>query len=457
LEIVIIGLGKVGLELTEQLAAEGHSITVVDSDQRRVETALGMYDVAGVTGNATNHLILLEANVSEADLVIVLTGNDELNLTCCLMSKKLGAKNTIARARKPEYNEGINLIRGDLGLSLCINPEKETAAEIARILKFPLAKNVEPFAKGKIEMIEYTVNKESTFCGRTVNAVFSKMKYPILVCAVERDNEILIPYGDFLFAEGDVLMLVGSADRMTAFFKELGIKTTTIHNVIIIGGGNTAYYLAQQLLKTHIDVSIIEVDPSTAETISDALPDATVILGDGTDHQLLAEEGLRDTDALCSMTGIDEENIIASLYAGTVNKTIKTVTKINRSELTFLAKPLGVGSVVTPKKIAANLILRYVRAMQNSSEADNVITLYKLADGKAEALEFAVTESCKIIGTPLSQLDIENDVIIASINRHGKIISPRGSDKLEKGDTVIVVTTRSGLDQLDDIIRRQHI
>ncbi|MBR4072655.1 MAG: Trk system potassium transporter TrkA [Clostridia bacterium] len=454
MRIVIVGLGKVGLELTEQLSGEGHAITVVDIDPRRVETALGMYDVAGVTGSAISRNVLSDANVEEADLVIAFTGNDELNLTCCLMSKKLGAKNTIARARKPEYNESIDLIRGDLGLSLCINPERETAAEIARILKFPLAKNIEPFAKGKIEMIEYVVKKDSPFCGRTVNAVFSKMRNPMLVCAAQRGEEVLIPYGDFLFAEGDVLMLVGSAVRMAAFFKELGIKTTTIRDVIIIGGGNTAYYLASQLIKTHIDVSIIEVDRTTAEMISEALPEATVILGDGTDHQLLAEEGLRDADALCCMTGIDEENIIASLYAGTVNPDIKTVTKINRSELTYLANPLGVGSVVTPKKIAANIILSYVRAMQNSSAADNVITLYKLANGKAEALEFAVREDSELAGKPLSQLPIENDVIVASINRRGKIISPRGSDTMEKGDTVIVVTTRSGLDQLDDILRR---
>lgn len=451
MNIVIIGLGKVGLELTEQLAAEGHSITVVDSDNRRVETAIGMYDVAGVTGSATNHNVLREADVGDADLVVTLTGNDELNLTCCLMSKKLGAKNTIARARKPEYSEGIDLIRSDLGLSLCINPEKETAKEIARVLKFPLAKNVEPFAKGKIEMIEYPIKKESSLCGKTVNEIFSKMKYPILICAVERGNEVLIPYGDFLIAEGDVLMLVGSADRMTAFFREAGIKTTTIRDVIIIGGGNTAYYLAGQLLKMRMSVSIIEVNKKIAEAVSEALPDATVILGDGTDHQLLAEEGLRDTDALCCMTGIDEENIIASLYASTVNKNIKTVTKVNRSELTYLASPLGIGSIVTPKKIAANIILRYVRALQNSTDVDNVITLYKLANGKAEALEFAVKDDSPLIGISLSNLNIKKDVMVASINRQGEIISPHGSDTMEKGDTVIVVTTRSGLDRLEDI------
>jgi len=454
MNIVVVGLGKVGLELTGQLSAEGHSITVVDIDARRVETALGNYDVAGVTGSAISRNTLCEANVEEADLVIAFTGNDELNMTCCLMCKKLGAKNTIARARKPEYIDSIDLIRGDLGLSLCINPEKETASEISRILKFPLAKNIEPFAKGKIEMVEYVVKKDSAFCGRTVNAVFSKMKNPILVCAVERKGNVLIPYGDFLFEEDDVLMLVGSAVRVTAFFKELGIKTTTIKNVIIIGGGNTAYYLANQLVKSHIKVSIIEVNHATAEAISEAIPEANVILGDGTDHKLLAEEGLRDADALCCMTGIDEENIIASLYASTINPDIKTITKINRSELSYLASPLGVGSVVTPKKIASNIILSYVRAMQNSSAADNVITLYKLADGKAEALEFAVGDDSEIVGVPLSHLPIDNDVIIASINRHGKIISPRGSDTMEKGDTVIVVTTRSGLDQLDDIIRR---
>lgn len=451
MKILILGLGKVGVELTKQLSAEGHSITVVDKDAKRVDTVLGMFDVAGIVGSVTNHQILLEASVSSADLVIALTGNDEINLTSCLLSKKLGAKNTIARTVKPEYAESINIIREDLGLSLSINPERETASEIARIIKFPLAKNVEPFAKGKIEIIEYIVEKGSPLCERTVIEIFSKMKNPILVCAVVRDGDVIIPNGEFKILENDILMFVGSTERMTAFFREIGIKTTSIHNVIIIGGGNSAYYLAQKLLKMRIGVSIIEVDPKRAEIISELLPDATVILGDGTDHQLLAEEGLLDADALCSMTGIDEENIIASLYAETKNKNIKTITKINRSELTFLANPLGVGSVITPKKIAANIILRYVRAMENSSNEDNVLTLYKLANGKAEALEFAVRAECSVADIPLKELKTKDDIIIASINRKGKIISPRGDDMMKVGDTVIVVTTKTRPSRLEDI------
>lgn len=451
MNILILGLGKVGVELTKQLSTEGHSITVVDKDAKRVDTVLGLFDVAGIVGSVTDHHILLEASVSSADLVIALTGNDEINLTSCLLSKKLGAKNTIARTVKPEYTESINIIREDLGLSLAINPERETASEIARIIKFPLAKNVEPFAKGKIEIIEYIVEKGSPLCERTVIEIFSKMKNPILVCAVVRDGDVIIPNGEFKILENDILMFVGSSERMTAFFREIGIKTTSIHNVIIIGGGNTAYYLAQKLLKMRIGVSIIELDKNRAEKISELLPDATVILGDGTDHQLLTEEGLLDADALCSMTGIDEENIIASLYAETKNKDIKTITKINRSELTFLANPLGIGSVITPKKIAANIILRYVRAMENSSNEDNVLTLYKLANGKAEALEFAVREGCSVADIPLKELKTKDDIIIASINRKGKIISPRGDDMMKVGDTVIVVTTKTRPNRLEDI------
>jgi len=451
MNIVILGLGKVGVELTELLCSEGHSITVVDKDPKRIETTVGLYDVAGVTGSITSHTVLREAGVVSADLVIALTGNDEINLTSCLMSKKLGSKNTIARVIKPEYSDGINIIRDDLGLSLSINPERETASEIARILKFPLAKNVEPFAKGKVEMIEYEVTANSSMAGRTIIEIFSRMKNPLLACAVERDGKVIIPYGDFRIEEKDLLTLVGSTERMTAFFREAGIKTTSIKNVIIIGGGNTAYYLASLLLKTHIDVTVIELNKSRAERIAELLPEATVILGDGTDHQLLAEEGIHNADALCSMTGVDEENIIASLYAKTASDNIKTVTKINRSELTFLAKPLGVGSVVTPKKIAANIILRYVRAMENSYYADNVLTLYKIANGRAEALEFAVNEDCSLAGTPISRLNIANDIVIASINRKGKIIVPHGNDTMEKGDTVIVVTTRARLDRLEDI------
>lgn len=451
MDIVIMGLGKVGLELTEQLSAEGHAITVIDRDPKRVEYALGLYDIAGVVGSITDHLVLREAGLANADLAIALTDNDEINLTSCLICKKLGAKNTIARARKPEYQEGINLIRSDLGLSLCINPEKETAFEIARILKFPNAQKVEPFARGKIELIEYVINEESPLCNRSVSSIFSKLKAPVIACAVERNGNVSIPYGDFVFENGDMVILLGPSQNMSAFFRHLGIKTTSIHDVILIGGGSTGYFLAEKLREMHISVSVIEVNEAAALKISDAMPDINVILGDGTDHQLLAEEGLRDADALCALTGIDEENILTSLYAKTVNKSIKTVTKVNRSELSFLAKPLEVGSIVTPKKIAANIILRYVRALQNSAAADNVLTLYKLADGKVEALEFLVSEDSSLIGVPLMDLNLANDIIVASINRRGKIISPRGSSTFESGDSVIIVTTRTGLDSLDDI------
>ena len=452
MNIVVIGLGKVGLEVVEQLTAEGHSVTVADIDAKKVDTVLGIYDTVGVVGSATDHTVLKEANCGNADLVIALTDNDEMNLTCCLMSKKLGAKNTIARARKPEYNMGIALIREDLGLSLCINPERETAREIARILKFPLAQNVEPFAKGKVELIEYVATKDSPLCGKTVNDIFSKMKNTVLICGVQRGGEMHIPYGSFLIEEEDTLMLIATPIRMSAFFREAGIKTTGVRDVIIIGGGTTTYYLAALLTKQHLNVTIIEHDPAVADLIAERLPEATVVLGDGTSQQTLAEEGLADAHALCCMTGVDEENIIASMYAATVNKKIKTITKISRTELTHIVKPLEVGSVVNPKKIAANQILKYVRAKQNS-EGTDVLSLYKLADGKAEALEFPVTElHPEMQNVPLSQLNIRNDAIVASINRRGNIITPGGSDVLQKGDTVIVVTTRSGLDSIDDIL-----
>ncbi len=456
MNIVVIGLGKVGLEVVEQLTDEGHAVTVADIDAKKVDTVLGIYDTVGVVGNAIDQKVLREAGCGDADLVIALTDNDEMNLTCCLMSKKLGARNTIARARKPEYNSGIHLIREDLGLSLCINPERETAREIARILKFPLAKNVEPFAKGKVELIEYVATKDSPLSGKTVNEIFSKMKNTVLVCAVERNGEIHIPYGDFFIEEDDILMLVAKPERMSAFFREAGIKTTGVKDVIIIGGGTTTFYLAELLLNQHLNVTVIEIDPRMAELISELLPDATVIVGDGTSQQILAEEGLGKADALCCMTGVDEENIIASLYASTISSKIKTVTKVNRSELNHLIHPLEVGSVVNPKKIAANQILRYVRAKQNS-EGTDVLALYKLADGKAEALEFPVTElHPEMQGVPLSQLKIRSDAIVASINRRGNIITPRGSDTLQRGDTVIVVTTRSGLDSIDDILESEE-
>lgn len=450
MNIVVAGLGKVGLEVVEQLSSEGHSVTVIDTDAKKVDSALGLHDIGGVVGSATDFRVLLEANISEADLLIAFTGNDEINLMACLLSKKLGAKSTIARARNPEYREGIYIVRDDLGLSMCINPEMETAREIARILRFPLAKNVEPFAKGKVEMIQYVLKDSDPLCGRTVNSVFSRLKNPVLVCAVLREDRVIIPYGDFIFSDGDELFLVSSPDRLSAFFREVGIRTTTVRDIIIIGGGRTSYYLADQLRKERLNITIIEINKGVAEEISDLLPNVNVINGDGTDQQILAEEGLRDKDALCCMTGIDEENIIASMYANSVCEDIKTITKVSRSELTYLGRSLGLDSIVTPKKIAANLILQYVRAKQNS-EGSNVLTLYKLADGKAEALELMVTEESSLVGITLKDLSISNDVILAGINRKGKIIIPRGSDALEAGDTVIVVTTRMGLDNLEDI------
>ena len=450
MNIVVAGLGKVGLEVVEQLSSEGHSVTVIDTDAKKVDSALGLHDIGGVVGSATDFRVLLEANISEADLLIAFTGNDETNLMACLLSKKLGAKSTIARARNPEYREGIYIVRDDLGLSMCINPEMETAREIASILRFPLAKNVEPFAKGKVEMIQYVLKDSDPLCGRTVNSVFSRLKNPVLVCAVLREDRVIIPYGDFIFSDGDELFLVSSPDRLSAFFREVGIRTTTVRDIIIIGGGRTSYYLAEQLRKERLNITIIEINKGVAEEISDLLPNVNVINGDGTDQQILAEEGLRDKDALCCMTGIDEENIIASMYANSVCEDIKTITKVSRSELTYLGRSLGLDSIVTPKKIAANLILQYVRAKQNS-EGSNVLTLYKLADGKAEALELMVTEESSLVGITLKDLSISNDVILAGINRKGKIIIPRGSDALEAGDTVIVVTTRMGLDNLEDI------
>lgn len=450
MNIIVAGLGKVGLEVVEQLSSEGHSVTVIDIDAKKVDVAVGSHDIGGVVGSATDYRVLLEANIGEAELLIALTGNDEINLTTCLLSKKLGAKSTIARARNPEYRDGIYIIRDDLGLSMCINPEMETAREIARVLKFPLAKNVEPFAKGKIEMIQYVVKSSDSLCGRTVNSVFSKLKNPVLVCAVERKDRVIIPYGDFVFDEGDELMLISSPEKLGAFFREVGIKTTTVRDIIIIGGGRTSYYLAEQLSKERLNITIIEIDRAVAEEISDLLPNVNVICGDGTDQQILAEEGLREKDALCCMTGIDEENIIASLYANNVCEDIKTITKVSRAELTYLGRSLGLDSIVTPKKIAANLIIQYVRAKQNS-EGSNVLTLYKLAGDKAEALELAVNEDSSLIGVPLKDLNTSSDVILASINRQGTIIIPRGSDALKAGDTVIVVTTRLGLDNLEDI------
>lgn len=450
MKIIVVDIGKVGFTVSEQLTSEMHDVTVIDTNEKVVNETIGELDAIGVVGNGASRKVLLEAGVEECDVLIALTGSDETNLLCCLLAKKLGANGTIARVRSPEYNEDIRLFQDSLGLSMAVNPEREAAEEIFRILKFPSAKNIEVFAKGKIDLVSFAVTPGCTLCGCTVKEAFAKIKARALICAVYRNSQVFIPNGGTIIEENDTVALLAAPEDIFGFFKEVDIPTNSIHSVMLIGGGRIAHYLAVTLERHHIRTTIIEQNEKTAETLSFLLPDADVICGDGTNRSLLIEEGLTDTDAVCSLTGIDEENILLSLYVKSVDPNIKTITKVNKIAFQELIGSLDLDSVVYPKYITASLILQHVRA-RNNNIGNNVETLYKIIDNKVEALEFHVTEDSELLGKTLEELQLKRNVIIGCISRKGREFIPHGKDALRTGDSVIIVTTITGLSDLDDI------
>ena len=450
MNIIVVGIGKVGYTVAEQLSAEMHDLTVIDTNESVLADTIEELDVQGIHGNGASRKVLMEAGITECDLLIALTGVDETNLLCCLLANKLGANGTIARVRNPEYNEDIRLIKDSLGLTMAVNPEKEAAEEMFRILRFPSAKNVDIFAKGKIELVSFAANSKCTLCGRTIKDSFSEIHAKALICAVERGDDVFIPNGDTVIQENDTIAILASPREITPFFKEVNIPVTGVKNVMIIGGGKLALYLAVQLQRHNINTTIIEKNQVTAENLSFILPDANIICGDGTNRSLLVEEGLLDVDAICCLTGIDEENILLSLYAKSVTPETKTITKVNKISFKEVIRSLDLGSVIYPKYITANLILQHVRARENNI-GSNVETLYKIIDNKVEALEFHVGEDSELVDITLEELELKKNVIVGCINRKGNVFIPHGKDTLKTGDSVIIVTTIPGLSDLDDI------
>lgn len=451
MKIIIVGCGKVGLTLTEQLNNEGHDITVIDKDSVKLRTVTDNIDVMGVEGNGAIYQVQMEAGIKETDLLIATTESDELNMLCCLIAKKAGNCHTIARVRNPEYASEIQYIREELNLSMAINPELAAAREIARLLKFPSVIKIDTFSKGRVELMKFIIPQGSVLEDMHVHQVGSKLRCDILICAVERGHDVIIPDGNFQMRSGDTISFVAAPSQATEFFKQLGIANTTIKTAMFVGGGKITYYLAKILEDTTIKIKIIEKDLERCKELSELLPNAMIIHGDGSDQQLLLEEGICQTEAFASLTGFDEENIMLSLYAATMTKG-KLVTKINRIAFEDVIQRLNLGSIIYPKLITADSIVRYVRAMQNSM-GSNVETLYKIVANKAEAMEFRVGNEPALIGIPLEKLSFKENLLIACINRGGKIITPRGKDTIEQGDTVIVVTTHSGLKDLKDILK----
>ena len=451
MQIIIVGCGNVGSTLTEQLSKEGHNITVIDRDAGKVEAIANQYDVMGVVGNGASFSVQNEAGIEIADLLIAVTASDELNLLCCLIAKKAGDCNTIARVRNPIYNKEIDYIKEELGLSMVINPEQAAALEISRLLRFPSAIKVDTFAKGRVELLKCKVEPGSPLCGRSLMDISSTLRCEVLICAVERGEEVYIPDGKFCLQEKDVISLVASPKHANEFFRKIGMVTNRIRSVMIVGGGETSFYLTQMLMAMGMDVTIIEKEKSRCDELSELLPKTLIIHGDGTERNLLQEEGLEQVQAFVAWTNMDEENVMLSLFARHVSKA-KTVTKIHRIAYDEIIDKLDLGSVLYPKYITAEYIIRYVRAMQNSI-GSNVETLYRLIQNKVEALEFCVGELSPVVGIPLKDLKLKENLLICCINRKGMIITPGGQDTIEVGDTVVVVTTNTGFHDLRDILK----
>ena len=451
MNIIIIGCGKIGQKLAEQLNQEDDiNITVVDLKYNIVKDTMDRFDVMGVVGSGTSIDTLLEAGIKTADILIAVTGSDETNLLTCLLAKKAGNCGTVARVSKPEHNRGLGIIKDDLGLAMMINPEQTAANEIARILRFPSAIQIDTFAKGRVEILKFRVSENSVLDNLVIADIRQKLNGDVLVCGVERENSAFIPGGDFVLRSGDRVSILAATSKASEFFKKIGVKTDRVKDATIVGGSATAYYLAEKLIQSGIQVKIIDKDAKRCDELCQLLPKATIINADGTENRVLLEEGIEYAQSFVAMTNIDEENIMLSLYAKS-KMNGKLITKINRIEYDDVIGNLDLDTVIYPKNIVAEYIVRFVRAKKNSM-GSNIETMHLILDGKAEALEFRIREDLPFIGVKLEDLKLKKNVLIACINRGGNVIIPRGKDSIAKDDTVIVVTTISGLKDIRDIL-----
>lgn len=451
MKIIIVGCGNVGATLAEQLDKEGHGVTVIDTKEKLVNDVSDACDVMGVVGNGASYSVQMEADVNHADVLIAVTGSDELNLLCCLIAKKAGGCHTIARVSNPVYSREISFIREELGLSMIINPQLAAAREMARILKFPSALKIDYFAKSRAELVTYRLEEDSPLCNIQLKNMGSRLHSAVLVAIVERGDQVIIPNGEFELKAKDIISIIGTPVRTVEFFRKLGIPTAAARDVMVVGGGRTSIYLAKQLIEMGIRVKIIERDLHRCEELSDMLPRATIINGDGTDKELLMEEGMTRTEAFLSMTDFDEENIMLALFAKSLSRA-KLITKVHRVAYDEIIDSLDVGSIIYPKFITAETIIKYVRAMYNSM-GSNIETLYRLCDNRVEALEFLVKADSPVVGIPLQDLKLKKNMLIGCITHRGQVTIPRGQSVIEAGDTVILITATAGLHDIRDAIR----
>ncbi len=451
MKIIIVGCGNVGATLAEQLSKEGHDITVVDTREQLIENVSNANDVLGLVGNGASYNVLTEAGVSEADLLIAVTGFDELNLLCCLIAKKAGSCHTIARVSNPVYSREIGFIKEELGLSMIINPQLAAAREMARLLKFPSALKVDSFAKSRVEMVNYRIEEKNPLCNMHLRDMPGKLHCDVLISVVERGEQVIIPDGNFELRAKDEITIVGTQEKTIEFFKKLGVPTAAAKDAMIVGGGKTAIYLAKQLLEMGIKVKIIEQDEKRCEELTELLPRAMIICGDATDRDLLMEEGMRQTEAFVATTNFDEENIMLALFAKSLSRA-KLITKVHRVTYDEIIDSLDVGSIIYPKYITAETIIKYVRAMKNSM-GSNIETLFRLNDNRVEALEFLIKEDSPVVGIPLHNLRLKPNMLIGCITHRGTVTIPNGQSVIDVGDTVIVITTTTGLHDIRDAVR----
>ena len=452
MRIIIVGAGKVGVALTQQLSAE-HQVTVIDEHAQLIDNIINVYDVMGVCGNGASYGVQKEAETDKADLLIATTSSDEINILACLVAKKLGVEHTIARIRNPDYEVQLRFMREELGLTMSINPEKAAAREIARVLRFPTAMKLESFSKGRLELVEYRLPANSTLHGMRLSDLYKTVRVRVLICAVARGKETIIPSGDFQLQARDKIYLTSSPQQLEMFFRQLGVFRNRASSVMIVGASKICYYLASQLIEMGMSVKIIDQSEARCVQMGERLPKALVIVGDGTDSELLIEEGIEQTDAFVAITGIDEANILMSMCAAKQSGDCKVVAKINRRSLVDLVSDASmIDSVVSAGTVTTELIVQYVRAMQSASGA-RVKTLHRLVDGAVEALEFGVTEEVPFVGVPLKDLKLKSGILLAGIVRqNGRIVIPSGNDVLHVHDDVIVVTTDTTLQDIHDII-----
>ena len=450
MHIIIVGCGKVGSTLAEQLQEEDTDLTLIDTDADVINNLTEDIDAMGIVGNGASIKTLMEAGVKTADIMIAVTASDELNLLCCLIAQKAGHCQTIARVRNPLYSKEIGFIQERLGLSMIINPELATAREISRLLRFPAAIKIDPFSKGRVELLKFKVLPEFKLDGMSVSQISDAFRSDILVCAIESRDNVSIPGGDHIIHDGDMVSILASPLNAAAFFRKIGLKTNQVKNCIIVGGGTISYYLAHALLDMKISVKIIEQNKNRCEHLSELLPDATIINGDGTNRSLLLEEGLSESESFVTLTNLDEENVFLALFAKSISDA-KLVAKVNRLEFDDVIDSLDIGSVIYPKNITADYILQYVRATQNSI-GSNVETLYHVLDNQAEALEFIIRDNSPVVGIPLSKLNLKNNLLVCCLTREGTVRIPRGQDSIQIGDNVIIVTTHKGLRDIRDIL-----